>query len=144
MSDDIVKALLESLTQEQKNELVKSLLDSNVKKDEVQPPTNNQIKEQGTSDSTQSRVKQDFTVQRSDNLDRRKEVVKARKNSWTDDGEFRDEEVDYAKFEKMKTPRRRGKPKKREVECHVCGKMFTMNESLIYGEFVRCNKCTGR
>jgi len=144
MSDNIVKALLESLTQEQKNELVNSLLNSNVKKDEMQTPTEKQTKEQSVSDPTQSRVKEDFTVQRSDNLDKRKEVVRARKNSWTDDGEFRDEEVDYAKFEKMKTPRRRGKPKKREVECHVCGKTFTINESLIYGEFVRCNKCTGR
>ena len=144
MSDNIVKALLDALTQEQKDELVKSLLDSNVKSDQIEQPTNNQIKEKSTSDLTQSRVKEDFTVQRSDNLDKRKEVVRARKNSWKDVGEFRDEEVDYAKFEKMKTPRRRGKPKKKTVDCHVCGKTFSINESLIYGEFIRCNKCTGR
>ena len=35
MSDDIVKALLNSLTPEQKNDLVQSLLNSNVKSDEV-------------------------------------------------------------------------------------------------------------
>ena len=70
--------------------------------------------------------------------------MKARKNSWSDVGEFRDEDVDYEKFEKTRTPRRRGKPKKREVECHVCGKMFSVNENMVFGEYMRCNRCTGR
>ena len=48
------------------------------------------------------------------------------------------------KFEKTRTPRRRGKPTKKEVECHICGKVFSMNANLVYGEYVRCNRCTGR
>ena len=141
MSDDIVKTLLESLTQEQKDELVQSLLNSNVKSDEPQTAPHN--KEEKKEETPTTRVKEDFTVV-NNNLEQRKSVVKARKNNWVDEGEFRDDEVDYEKFEKMKTPRRRGKPKKKQVECHVCGKTFAINESLIYGEFVRCNRCTGR
>ena len=141
MSDDIVKTLLESLTQEQKDELVQSLLNSNVKSDE--PQTEPRNKEEKKEETPTSRVKEDFTVV-NNNLEQRKSVVKARKNNWVDEGEFRDDEFDYEKFEKMKTPRRRGKPKKKKVECHVCGKTFAINESLIYGEFVRCNRCTGR
>ena len=141
MSDDIVKTLLESLTQEQKDELVQSLLNSNVKSDD--PQTTRHDKEEKKKETPTTRVKEDFTVV-NNNLEQRKSVVKARKNNWVDEGEFRDDEVDYEKFEKMKTPRRRGKPKKKQVECHVCGKTFAINESLIYGEFVRCNRCTGR
>tara|TARA_B100000287_G_scaffold428171_1_gene479106 strand:- start:4259 stop:4681 length:423 start_codon:yes stop_codon:yes gene_type:complete len=140
MSDDIVKTLLESLTQEQKDQLVQGLLNSNTKSDT--PVTENKS-EQLEKNSPNRSVNEDFTVT-SNNLEQRKSVVRARKNQWVDDGEFRDEDVDYQKFEKMKTPRRRGKPNKRQVECHVCGKTFSINESLIYGEFIRCNKCTGR
>ena len=135
MSDDIVKALLDSLTPEQKSQLVEGLLNTNVKSDDRRAEA---------EPTPRSKVKEDFTVSRSEELDQRKKVVKARKNSWSDVGEFRDEDVDYEKFEKTRTPRRRGKPKKREVECHVCGKTFSMNESLIHGQFIRCNRCTGR
>ena len=141
MSDDIVKTLLESLTQEQKDQLVQNLLNSNVKSGESQPEKEDSDK--GDDESLDKVVNEDFTVT-SNNLEQRKSVVRARKNNWVDSGEFKDDEVDYEKFEKMKTPRRRGSPKKAEVECHVCGKTFAMNESLIYGEFVRCNRCTGR
>tara|TARA_Y100000992_G_scaffold302684_1_gene278360 strand:+ start:7026 stop:7433 length:408 start_codon:yes stop_codon:yes gene_type:complete len=135
MSDDIVKALLDSLTPEQKSQLIEGLLNTNVKSDDKR------VKAEPTHTS---KVKEDFTVSRNEELDQRKKVVKARKNSWSDVGEFRDEDVDYEKFEKTRTPRRRGKPKKREVECHVCGKMFSVNENMVFGEYMRCNRCTGR
>ena len=140
MSDAIVKALLDALTPEQKQALVNSLIgDRQVEKQE-------EPKQEETVSSTppRRRVNEDFTVQRDENLDNRKTPVRARKSEWVDDGEAKDTNFDYAKFEKMKTPRRRGKPKKRTVECHVCGRAFTMNEGLIYGEYIRCNRCTGR
>ena len=142
MSDDLVKTLLESLTDEQKAQLVQGLLKSN-QNNEV-PTLKIEIEETVSSTPPRRRVNEDFTVKRDDNLDNRKTPVRARKSEWVDDGEARDSSFDYAKFEKMKTPRRRGKPKKRDVECHVCGRTFTMNEGLIYGEYVRCNRCTGR
>jgi DNA-directed RNA polymerase subunit RPC12/RpoP len=142
MSDDLVKTLLESLTDEQKAQLVQGLLKSN-QNNEV-PTLKIEIEETVSSTPPRRRVNEDFTVKRDENLDNRKTPVRARKNDWVDDGEARDANFDYAKFEKMKTPRQRGKPKKRDVECHVCGRTFTMNEGLIYGEYVRCNRCTGR
>tara|TARA_A100001515_G_scaffold140207_1_gene135634 strand:- start:626 stop:1048 length:423 start_codon:yes stop_codon:yes gene_type:complete len=140
MSDDIVKTLLESLTDEQKSQLVQGLLQSSENKETSVPK-----EETVSSENPQSNITDDFRViETDDKLEKRKSVVRARKNKWVDDGEFRDDEVDYQKLEKMKTPRRRGKPKKRSVECHICGKTFSINESLIHGEFLRCNRCTGR
>lgn len=138
MSDDVVKKLLESLTPEQKNELVQGLLNSNVKSDEVPP--------QGEEASQESEVKEDFTVSRSqDFLEKRKSAVKARNNQWVDEGEDRDPDFDPIKFEKMgRASRGRGKAKKKTIECHVCGKTFSINASLVHGEYIRCNKCTGR
>ena len=137
MSDNIIEKLLGSLTPEQKEELVKGLLASNVKSDtpeeEIKQPVKN-VPE----------VTEDFKVVRETPDNIRKAPVKARKNEWVDIGEDRDGDFDYAKFEKMKTPRKRSQPKKRDVECHICGKTFSVNESLIYGEYMRCNRCTGR
>ena len=133
MSDDIVKSLLESLTPEQKQDLIDKILNSNVKGAEPEP------QQEDVS------VTEDFKVVNNSKLEsKRKQPVKYKKNTWSDTGEFRDDEVDYAKFEKTKTPRRRGKPQKKEVECHVCGKTFSMNANLIHGDYIRCNRCTGR
>lgn len=108
-------------------------------------PTRNETnKEEVVSSNPRAVVKEDFTVVRDESLDQRKTPVKGRKNQWQDEGEFKDTEFDYQKFERMKTPRKRTKPNKKTVECHVCGKTFTMNENLIFGEYIRCNRCTGR
>ena len=139
MSDDIIQKLLESLTPDQKANLIDSLLSSNVKSDE--PET----KEESVSSKPQTKVNEDFTVTRDNELSRGKTPVRARRNQWVDDGEDRDPDFDPVKFEKMgRTARNRGKAKKKNVECHVCGKMFSINENLVYGEYMRCNRCTGR
>lgn len=137
MSDDIVKTLLESLTEEQRASLVSGLMK------ELATETTTQQTEETVSSQAQHEVAEDFTVTRQKQTNR-KTPVKAKKNEWVDDGTFgSDIEFDYEKFEKMKTPRKRGKPNKKNVECHVCGKSFTMNANLIYGENIRCNRCTG-
>ena len=139
MSDDIIQKLLESLTPDQNANLINSLLSSNVKSDE--PET----KEESVSSEPQTKVNEDFTVTRDNELSRGKTPVRARRNQWVDDGEDRDPDFDPVKFEKMgRTARNRGKTKKKNVECHVCGKTFSMNENLVYGEYMRCNRCTGR
>lgn len=139
MSDDLIKALLESLSSEQKEQLIKQVLNSNVK-GEVSPTNEEEI-----SEESQSKVNQDFTVTRNNELSRGKTPVKARRNNWVDEGEDRDPDFDPEKFERMgKSARNRGKVKKRHVECHVCGRGFHLNESLIYGEYIRCNRCTGK
>lgn len=139
MSDDIIQKLIESLTPDQKANLIDSLLSSNVKSDE--PET----KEESVSSKPQTKVNEDFTVTRDNELSRGKTPVRARRNQWVDDGEDRDPDFDPVKFEKMgRTARNRGKAKKKNVECHVCGKTFSINENLVYGEYMRCNRCTGR
>jgi len=114
----------------------------------VSPPTRNKsIQEEVVSSKpSRRRVNEDFTVIRNeDSLDQRKVPVRAKKNQWSDTGEDRDPNFDPAKFERMgKVARNRQRAKKETVECHVCGRTFQVNPSLVYGEFVRCNRCTGR
>ena len=136
MSNDIVKALLESLTEEQKASLVSGLM----KELATETPTE---KTEETV-SSEPRVKEDFTVVRNEDDLQRKSPVKFKKNNWVDTGEDRDLDIDYSELEKRKTPRKRGKPNKQQVECHICGKSFSVNSNLVYGEFHRCNRCTGR
>ncbi len=140
MSDDAVKKLLEALTSEQKADLIDKILNSNVKEDAA-PTEQEQI-----NSEPKSSVNEDFTVNRKEDIfERRKTPVKAKKNKWVDDGEDRDLDFDPEKFERMgRTSRNRGKTKKKMIECHVCGKTFSIHPSLIHGEFIRCNKCTGR
>ena len=138
MSEDIIKALLESLTDEQKAKLVQGLLESNTSDSEV--IVNEEVA--ASVAPPRATVNEDFTVNR--NMKNRNHTVKFRKNKWVDNGEHRDYDVDYEKFEKTRTPRHRERPKKANVECHVCGKTFSMNENLIYGEYIRCNRCTGK
>jgi hypothetical protein len=90
---------------------------------------------------SRSVVGEDFKVIREDNNSKGKTPVRAKKNEWHDDGdEFRD--VYTPKGER--TPRNRDKARKQEVECHVCGRTFQVNPKYVYGEYLRCNRCTGR
>ena len=134
MSDDIVKTLLESLTDEQKAELVKSLMKSEKKEPEQ--------KEEVVSSNVE--VKEDFTVTRKVNESTRRNPVRAKKNKWVDDGSFQLEGEEEFSSGRKRTSRSRGKTKKVELECSVCGKTYMEHPSLIYGEYHRCNRCGGR
>ena len=146
MSDDIVKTLLESLTDEQKAQLVQGLM-SNMNQTVSKSPSKETQAEQEESVSSKPRsnVTEDFRVVQNEQLEKRKSPVRARKNQWVDEGEDRDPEFDPDKFERMgKTARNRSKTKKRTLECHICGRSFSVNPAYVYGENVRCNRCTGR
>ncbi len=134
MSDDIVKTLLESLTDEQKAELVKSLM-----KSEKEEP---EQKEEVVSSNVE--VKEDFTVTRKVNESTRRNPVRAKKNKWVDDGSFQLEGEEEFSSGRKRATRSRGKTKKVELECSVCGKTYMEHPSLIYGEYHRCNRCGGR
>ena len=85
-------------------------------------------------------VSEEFTVDRPTNVARKK-PVKAGENTWSDDGsEFSDVSTPDVEL----TPRSRPSPKSVEKVCHVCGGKFKIHASLVSGEFLRCNKCTGR
>lgn len=120
---------IESLTDDQKDKLLEALM-GKMPQEELKP-----------KNKPQATVNEDFTMKRADTSQtRRKEPVKARKNQWEDTGEFRD--VSTPDFQK--TPRRRDPPRKVDVECHVCGKSFKVDQRYIYGEYYRCNRCGGK
>lgn len=68
----------------------------------------------------------------------RKTPVQAKANQWQDTGEDRSIETP----EVTRTPRSRSAPRKKDVICHICHKSFSVNASLIYGEFYRCDRCS--
>lgn len=133
---------LNSLTDEQKKQLADALLSSTSNND-----TDNKQSEEHIIRSTRSptetvSVGEDFRVikKAESQQTRRKESVRARKNEWKDTGEFRD--IHTPDFEP--TPRKRQPPKKVDVECHVCGRSFKVDQRFVFGEYYRCNKCVGR
>tara|TARA_Y100000361_G_scaffold42854_1_gene36929 strand:- start:1950 stop:2354 length:405 start_codon:yes stop_codon:yes gene_type:complete len=134
MSDDIVKTLLESLTDEQKAELVKSLM----KSEKEEPEQKEEVV------SSEIEVNEDFTVTRKINESTRRNPVRAKKNKWVDDGSFQLEGEEEFSSNRKRTSRSRGKTKKVQLECSVCGKTYMEHPSLIYGEYHRCNRCGGR
>tara|TARA_B100000497_G_scaffold70424_1_gene79182 strand:+ start:600 stop:998 length:399 start_codon:yes stop_codon:yes gene_type:complete len=132
MSDDIVKTLLESLTDEQKAELVKSLV--NTKKPEEQ------------EEMVSSDVDEDFRVTKTKpDLERGRTPVRARNNRWEDTGEWQlPEGEEEWEGSRKKATRNRSKAKKVKLECSVCGKVYYENPNLVYGEYHRCNRCGGK
>jgi len=145
MSDDIVKTLLESLTDEQKAQFAEKLM-SDINQTVSKPPTREkEIKqEEAVSSKPQSRVSEDFKVKPTENSTR-KVPVRAKGNKWKDTGEKRDPDFDPAVYESMgRSERDRPKAKKVELECHVCGRTFMESPKLVYGDYHRCNRCGGR
>lgn len=163
MSDAIVKALLESLTDEQKADLISGLQEQlgikPLKKTVIDPeiPTvdvtvelqREEITELGRKKPAPV-VNEDFTVTRPENDVAGKRPVRAAgENQFVDDGvDGRGEETELTpeqikKMEATMTARQRSAPKIVERKCHICGRDFKINENLIYGERVRCNRCTG-
>ena len=132
MSSQDVDKLLESLSDEDKENLIRSLLKGSKHRKGEDKGKKKKAKKPSVS--------QDFIVQRKEQS-KGKEPVKAKKNTWVDDG-AEHSDISTPKFER--TPRRRSQSKKVEVECHVCGKVFKQDSRYVYGEFQRCNRCTGR
>jgi len=130
---------LSSLSEDQKQKLVEALIKNVEPREETQAQQSQKSKNSSTQSAT---VDENFIVRKADNTsnNRRKEPVRGRENRWKDEGEFRD--VETPNFER--TPRRREPSKKVDLECHVCGKTFKQDSRYVYGEFPRCNKCTGR
>lgn len=99
-----------------------------------------QVVEEASEEEEPASVGEDFTVKNRDSNKKRRTKVKGGKNKWEDTGEL--SHIETPDFER--TERRRSPPKKTEVNCHVCGKTFKVSPKLVYGEYHRCNRCTGR
>ena len=134
----IDKDLLKNLTSEQKQALLEQLMSSLSEVSEKQEPREEVV-------SSRSEVTEDFRVTKTQSqIERGKTPVRARKNSWKDDGSFKLEGEDEWSSNRKRTARSRSKAKKVEVECSVCGKTYMEHPSLIYGEYHRCNRCGRR
>jgi formylmethanofuran dehydrogenase subunit E len=94
--------------------------------------------------SSNIEVNEDFTVTRKINDSTRRNPVKAKKNKWVDDGSFQLEGEEEFSSDRKRSSRNRGKTKKLELECSVCGKKYMEHASLVYGEYHRCNRCGGK
>lgn len=122
-------SFISSLSDEQKQKFVQIFTKKLEESDKTEDPKQESVT-----------VGENFIVQKTDKNIRRREPVKARKNEWVDDGDFRD--VETPKHER--TPRNRSPHKKVDVECSVCGRSFKTDPKYVYGEYHRCSRCTGR
>jgi len=118
-----LKKMIKDLTQAEKQELLEMLSATN--DDVIESPA----------------VKSDFTMDKERfTSDRRREPVKARENTFVDNGT---DHKDIVTPEIERTPRNRKPPAKKQVVCRSCGKTFKVNARLVYGESYRCDRCTG-
>lgn len=139
----MMEDFLKSLSPEQKQKMIQMLMDDTLEESEFTVSSSSDDDSDNHSDPPENkvaaRVNDDFTVSRKEQQNGR-QAVRARKNRWVDDGiEHMDIETPNVK----RTARNRSKPGKKRVECHVCGKTFSINPALAFGEYHRCNKCTG-
>ena len=133
MSD--MEKLVSSLNKEQRIALTK-LLQTDLGQEVEQLPAE-------PTEPTPS-VGEDFIIRnRKPDKTQRRSKVKAGKNQWKDEGEFKHIET-HLPDDFERTPRRKATPKKKEVECHICGKLFKQDSRYAYGDYPRCNRCTGR
>ena len=125
--DEFVK----TLTVEQKTALLKAL---NIGDHSQEPPS--------SDEKVHKQAEEDFAMHKNNNLqsNSRRVPVQAQANTWVDEGESRDITTPEVK----RTPRTRKSPRKKTVKCHVCGKENKVNANLVYGEYYRCDRCTGR
>jgi hypothetical protein len=139
----MMEDFLKSLSPEQKQKMIQMLMDDTPEESEFtsssSPDDDSAVHSDPPENKVVTRVNDDFTVSRKGQKNGR-QAVRARKNRWVDDGT---EHMDIETPEFKRTARNRSKPKKKRVECHVCGKTFSVNPALAFGEYHRCNKCTG-
>ncbi len=134
---------IQTLTAEQKAALIKALSDD-VTEVEVESRWQHEepVSESVDGTSRDVEIKEDFTVKREPTkFHKSKEPVRARANTWTDEGECRGKDVETPNV--TPTPRTRKAPAKKTVKCHACGKTEKVNASLVFGEYYRCDRCIG-
>jgi hypothetical protein len=129
MNLDDLKEALKSLSIEEKIELLSALDTKHISRQEQSKQQTNIQKDANCIVNTKAET--------SVTQNKRREPVRGRENRWEDTGEFRDIETP----EVERTPRRRGSPRKIDVECASCGKSFKVDSRFVYGEYYRCNRC---
>ena len=137
MSEDVIKKILDSLTPEQREDLVKNLLNSNVKGDE--PPKKQDTRQTAEDVDFISPIIQDS------NIETRKggtpvNEIKNRSNGFVDDGaEAKDIHTPNIK----PTERRRAPYKAIEQKCQRSDKVVQTNPTHKREYFV-CDRCLAK
>jgi hypothetical protein len=132
-----LRNFVEGLTIEERTELL-DILTENSLTWTTMPPHMEDIAPQEVVD--RKNKTEDFTMHKNNSIsNKKKEPVVAKQNMWSDTGEDRN----IVTPEITKTPRTRKPPAKKTVTCNACGKKESLNASLVYGEYYRCNSCLG-
>lgn len=127
-----VKDFVNTLTEEQKKALLEALTGEEIDTNIQPEPTEEDFLKKNT-------VNEGFEMPSSTGKRPQRGSVKAGQNTWVDEGEHKDVITPKSKI----TPRNRKPPKTKDVTCHVCQKKFKINPSLTYGEYYRCDRCSG-
>jgi len=138
MSEDILQTLLSTLTKEQKESLVAKLITD---VGGLQPEAHRKVVDKPVSLNKEP-TGGEFSTDWGKESGSGKVPVRAKANTWTDTGEARD--PDFKPEELVPSPRSaRPRTSKVTKTCSVCKKEFEISSSLVYGSFIRCDRCTG-
>lgn len=136
-----LKAFVQTLSLQEREELLNILTEDIAMWTTIPPHIQEEMEGNATASENSEELleknSQDFTMHSDISNDNKKGPVKARKNAWTDSGEDRHIETPSAK----RTPRTRRPPQQKDVVCSACGKKQTVNASLVFGEYYRCESC---
>ncbi len=137
MSDEVLKKLLDSLSQEQKEELIQQVLNSNVKSDPVSPEKKPAARASGLPEGSMTEIKKSKTQGQITGVPI---TDMPRFNKFTDDGSEHAEDVTpHIDL----TERKRRPFKKIEQICTKCNKAFQTHPQHRR-EFYVCDKCLRR
>ena len=128
-----MKDFIDTLSEEQK----KALLDALTIK-EIDNSVKSEKKEEDYTKKNMVGTEY-FLMSNKEEVTPKRGKVQAGKNTWKDTGEDRNIVTPKAPV----TPRTRKPPQKKNVKCHICGKSKSINANLLYGEYYRCERCTG-
>lgn len=143
---------MRSLSDQQKAMFLAALQDSGTPPDEedidmnpkwttTMPPHIRKEMEERDAEQAKKTEPTDFAMNRNPKKQKRRKVaVQAKANTWSDTGEHRDIKTPEASI----TPRNRVSAELVDMQCHVCNKSFKVNKNLVYGQYYRCDRCTGR
>ena len=160
INNNILRAVLESMSKEQKEQLIAELI-AEVGNLQPQEPTEEgveklknivasnadggdlQIVDTSLVDKIQPLKKMDFSTNWGKGVEG-KRPVRAQGNAWQDTGEGRDPDYDPSKYEAMGRKARptQDRVNKIKKQCSVCGKEVEVAAGLVYGKFYRCDRCT--
>lgn len=132
-----LRNFVQGLTIEERTELLDILTENSLTATTTPPYMEDILPQEVVHEKNKT---EDFTMHKNNSItNKKKEPVVAKENTWSDTGEDRN----IVTPEITKTPRTRKPPAKKIVTCNACGKRESLNASLVYGEYYRCNSCLG-